>query len=89
MPEFRRIAASKATTMGHIQREHLRLAKCVMPPHEVIEPMTRVLAPLVDRTVHNSLEKHTLTATRDLLLPKLMSGEIRLSDAEAVLEAAQ
>ena len=33
-------------------------------------------------------EIHTLAATRDLLLPKLMSGEIRLRDAEAMAEAA-
>jgi type I restriction enzyme S subunit len=47
------------------------------------------LGPLVGRTVHNSLENRTLSATRDLLLPKLMSGEIRVRDAEAELEAAQ
>lgn len=37
----------------------------------------------------NTEEIATLAATRDLLLPKLMSGEIRLRDAEAALEAAQ
>ena len=30
----------------------------------------------------------TLAATRDLLLPKLMSGEIRVKDAEKIAEAA-
>lgn len=33
-------------------------------------------------------ENQTLAATRDLLLPKLMSGEIRLRDAEAIAENA-
>jgi len=36
----------------------------------------------------NSHEGRTLAATRDLLLPKLMSGEIRLRDAEKIAEAA-
>ena len=35
----------------------------------------------------NSDENRALTETRDLLLPKLMSGEIRLQDAEKVIEA--
>ena len=33
----------------------------------------------------NSLESHTLAQLRDLLLPKLMSGEIRLNDAEKLV----
>ena len=33
-------------------------------------------------------ENRTLAATRDLLLPKLMSGEIRVKDAEKIAEAA-
>lgn len=37
----------------------------------------------------NGQQNATLAATRDLLLPKLMSGEVRLSDTEAILEAAQ
>lgn len=41
-----------------------------------------VVGPLLDRVQHNRDENHTLAATRDLLLPKLMSGEIRLHDAE-------
>ena len=41
-----------------------------------------------DRISHNERENQTLAATRDLLLPKLMSGETRLRDAEAIAEAA-
>ncbi len=89
MPDFQRIAASKATTMGHIQRSHLSGAMTVCPATPTIGELGRIFAPLVERTVHNELESRTLAATRDLLLPKLMSGEIRLSEAEDLLEAAQ
>lgn len=89
MEEFRQIAASKATTMGHIQRGHLKSARTVCPPPDVIDVMTRCLGPVIERTVHNDLENRTLAATRDLLLPKLMSGEIRLREAEEIAEAAQ
>lgn len=89
LPSFQITAASKATTMGHIQRHHLSAAKVVCPPTATLNGMSEVIGPLVDRTIHNDLENQTLAAMRDLLLPKLMSGEIRLKDAEKIAEAAE
>jgi type I restriction enzyme S subunit len=43
--------------------------------------------PLISRWLHNRTESRTLAQTRDLLLPRLMSGEIRLRDAEREVEA--
>ena len=82
LEEFQIIAASKATTMGHIQRGHLRAAMTICPPDHVIEHMGQIVAPMVDRIIHNNLESRTLTQTRDLLLPRLMSGELRAADLE-------
>lgn len=45
-------------------------------------------SPLMEKIAANKAESSTLAATRDLLLPKLMSGEIRLRDAEAIAEDA-
>jgi type I restriction enzyme S subunit len=39
---------------------------------------------MLDRIVLNIHESRTLAATRDLLLPKLMSGEVRVKDAEKI-----
>ena len=47
----------------------------------------RLCGALIDRIEINKVLSKTLAATRDLLLPKLMSGEIRLRDAEAAVEA--
>jgi type I restriction enzyme S subunit len=47
-----------------------------------------IVAPLYARIRGSMDENQTLAATRDLLLPKLMSGEIRLRDAEAIAENA-
>jgi len=44
-----------------------------------------VAAPLFAKLKANEQENQTLAALRDLLLPKLMSGEIRLKGAESVL----
>ena len=47
----------------------------------------RMVGPLFEQFRCNSEESRTLAQTRNLLLPKLMSGEIRLRDAEKVVEA--
>ena len=43
-----------------------------------------MISPLFEKILSNSLESRTLAQTRDLLLPKLLSGEIRLRDAEKI-----
>lgn len=46
----------------------------------VLVAFEEIVQPLFSRMKANVVESRTLTATRDLLLPKLMSGEIRVSD---------
>lgn len=88
LPEFQAIAAGKATTMGHIQRYHLSAASVVIPPGDKLERMDMEMTPILKRIIHNNLESRTLTATRDSLLPKLLSGEIWVKDAEKFVENA-
>ena len=45
-----------------------------------------LMTPMLDHVQSNRREAVTLAAMRDLLLPKLMSGEIRVKDAEKVAE---
>lgn len=84
LEEFQTIAASKATTMGHIQRGHLKAAMTICPPDHVIAQLGLIVAPMVDQIIHNDLESRTLAQTRDLLLPRLMSGELRVADVPEV-----
>jgi len=83
---FQGIAADKATTMGHIKREHLFQAKMALPMPELIDAMDYVVGPLYDRIHQNERESLILVTTRDTLLPKLLSGEIRVSQAERIAE---
>ena len=85
--EFQAIAASKATTMGHIKRGHLKEVITTCPPDDVLASLDGLIGPLVERTIKNELESRILARTRDILLPKLMSGAIRLRDAERMVEA--
>ena len=80
---FQEIAASKATTMGHIQRRHLKEAWTVCAPSHVLDGMSRVVSPLIDKLITAEIESRTLTSIRDALLPKLISGEIRPGTANA------
>ena len=80
LDNFRHIAAEKATTMGHIQRHHLADAKLPVPSQEIFRAMGTVMEPLVDSTWRRVVQSSTLATLRDTLLPKLISGEIRLPE---------
>jgi len=86
LPVFQEIALGKATTMGHIQRHHLSGAKVLIPPPSLLAAMDSAFAPLLDRAYGLRKQSKDLAATRDSLLPKLISGEIRIPDAEKMLE---
>ena len=78
LAEFISISASHATTMGHIKRGDLDVAMVLVPSNEELEKMTNSMKPLVDKLIENSKQIHTLEKLRDTLLPKLMSGEVRV-----------
>jgi type I restriction enzyme S subunit len=86
LPVFQEIAQGKATTMGHIQRHHLAEAKTLIPTPSLLAAMDSVFAPLLDRALGLRRQSSELSSVRDALLPKLISGEIRIPDAEKMLE---
>jgi type I restriction enzyme, S subunit len=84
LPTFKGIAAGKATTMGHIQRHHLD--ECVLSPvQDRILGLDAELGPLWERALAAEQESLILAELRDGLLPGLMSGEIRVRDAEKIV----
>ncbi|AEG43657.1 restriction endonuclease subunit S [Isoptericola variabilis] len=87
LQEFRDIAADKATTMGHIQRKHLDVPVRV-PAQEEIAAMDPGMTALWQRALSAEREREALAALRDALLPALMSGRLRVRDAEQMVEDA-
>jgi len=79
LPWFRSIAASKATTMGHIKRGHLQEAQVVLPPALVLKAADGVFSATYDLHAALMIESRQLGAMRDLLLPSLLSGKVRVS----------
>lgn len=58
----------------------------LMPPVQVQECFVELLGPMWTRQAQNELESQTLASLRDTLLPKLISGELRVKDAERRIE---
>jgi type I restriction enzyme, S subunit len=71
---FDQIAGSKATTMGHIKKEHLEEQKIIISDSLDLS----IFDLIYQKLVQLKLENQKLAALRDLLLPKLMKGEIRV-----------
>ena len=82
LQKFIAIAAYKATTMGHIKREDLSKASVLIPSHEDYIRIGGLLKPIYNLIVENRLENIRLTSLRDTLLPKLISGEIDVSNID-------
>ena len=78
LTEFQSIAASHATTMGHIKRKDLDEAMVLIPSDEELKEMSKSMDPLIEKTISNNKQIRSLAALRDILLPMLMSGEIRV-----------
>ena len=88
LSHFQAIAAGKAVTMGHIQRKHLTEALCAVPLIPLLERLDGIIAPLLDKQIENRKASRTLALVRDTLLPKLLSGKLRVPDADSLAEAS-
>lgn len=78
LSNFKIIAESKSTTMGHIQRNHLKEAKVLIPPKDVFEKYNQIISPLIDKLIKNNSQINSLMQTKELLLPKLMNQELSI-----------
>jgi type I restriction enzyme S subunit len=80
--KFKMIAAGKTTTMGHIQRKELDNSEVKIPTIQELERMDNIMKPLLEKYIINNVSNRTLNQLRDILLPKLMNGEIDLDNIE-------
>ena len=75
-----------ALAVGSVQLNfgpmHLRKIRMTRPPDHVLRGFERTAQPLIRRVLHNRQESRALAALRDTLLPKLISGDLRLRDTE-------
>lgn len=87
-PTFAELARDKQTTgLGHVTKEDLKRLQVVIPPSAVETAFEALALPMVSRLQAALLENRTLASTRDYLLPRLMSGQIRVGDATREIAA--
>jgi type I restriction enzyme S subunit len=79
--EFARFEA-EGTVFGSINKDAFLRINCVNPHSLLVDKFESTTSPLDQAIENNEQQSKTLTAIRDALLPKLISGEIRVRDAE-------
>jgi type I restriction enzyme S subunit len=81
-------ANAVAAGVPHINLSFLRRIPILIPPATVLEKFREIVTPLEERIALNVQESRTLAELRDTLLPRLISGELRVPAAERVVEQA-
>ncbi len=74
------------TTRASLNARTLSGFPLVIPPLDIVEFFSSQVISLRDRVVANTSETEVLASLRDTLLPKLLSGEIRVDDAAKIME---
>ncbi len=82
LDNFIHIAKDKAVTMGHIKRGELDKAKVVIPDGTSMAAIDSMMKPLHRQIISNKIESRRLASLRDTLLPRLMSGELKVNEIE-------
>ena len=69
---------AEGTVFGSISKKDFHELVCVTPPADLTASFERLVGPLDDRIETNENQSRALASLRDALLPKLISGEIRI-----------
>jgi type I restriction enzyme S subunit len=97
--EFVYLAATQASSIEHlthvadggaypaVRPDVVSALRCVVPIPEVLTAFHGVTAPLLENVCENHRRARTLASLRDTLLPRLISGQLRLADVENQIEA--
>ena len=78
---------SNGTTVNMLPQDAFEIPEIIVPPSGLVRAFDEFVEPKLRRQEYAVGESRTLAQTRDLLLPKLMSGQIRLAEAEKAVEA--
>ena len=88
LAEFQDIASGKATTMGHITKDHLERTLVPQLTTEEIQSLTQRVTPLWDYHLQLAQQVDKLRNLREFLLPRLLSGRLRVEEAAEMAEVS-
>jgi len=79
---------SNGSTFMEISKKAFRPIPALVPSVSVLHSYLDVVEPVFERLVENQKQAQTLASIRDTLLPRLISGQLRLPEAEAIIKEA-
>ena len=77
---------TNGTTVLHLQKEAITDFEFCLPKIELIQRFDKISSLLHKKISNNSTENFILNKTKYFLIPKLFSGEMKISDAEKILQ---
>jgi len=80
--------ASGGSVTANLNKTDFSLIEIIHSSNAIMNSFDKKVCSLFDKILSNDEENQTLAKLRDILIPKLMSGEIRVKDAEREVEAA-
>ncbi len=80
------LAHTSGTTVLHLAKDGIGSFAFALPPHELICSFESIAAAIAARKQTNSDTARNLSTLRDALLPRLISGQLRLPEAQALFE---
>lgn len=78
LSHFKMMAENRKTTMGHITQDHLLQSKIILPPKEIIESISAIISPNLEKIILLESQNFELKKLRDFLLPILITEKITI-----------
>lgn len=79
---------TEGTVFGSINKKDFEALPTISPTDAALRSFEAVAAPIDERVVANEMQLRTLSTLRDTLLPRLITGQLRLPEAEAISQSA-
>lgn len=70
------------TTVSHLGKSDIDRFEFVTPPLDVVLAFSKIINPMMEEVVNRSQESRRLASLRDTLLPRLMSGELKVDEID-------
>lgn len=78
---LRQLVTGTSNSHQRVKPDGIATLGAVVPSGQTLDAFTRIVRPLFERVGRNRLQAETLATLRDTLLPRLISGQLRMPDA--------
>ena len=84
---LRQLVTGTSNSHQRVKPENVLTLGAVLPPAKLVEAFTAITRPMFEKVGRNRQQAQTLATLRDTLLPRLISGQLRLPAVGATSEA--